>query len=92
VRGHEFHYSSLENLPADVQWAYEVKRGHGVDGRHDGIVVRNVLASYAHLRSAGGNEWARRFVDFVRQADYRLRRQDNIVYLPPARGREAVVV
>ena len=92
VRAHEFHYSSIENLPADLSCAYDVKRGHGVDGRRDGIVVRNVLASYAHLRSAGGNAWARRFVDFVRRADYRSRRQDNVVFLPPARGREAMVV
>jgi cobyrinic acid a,c-diamide synthase len=92
VRAHEFHYSSLENLPADLHYAYTVKRGHGVDGRRDGIVVQNVLASYAHLRSAGGNAWAARFVDFVRHADYRLRRQDNIVYLSPSRGREAMVL
>jgi cobyrinic acid a,c-diamide synthase len=92
VRAHEFHHSSIENLPADVRWAYTVKRGHGVDGRRDGIVVNNVLASYAHLRSAGGNAWARRFVDFIRHADYRSRRQGNIVYLPPSRGREAMVV
>ena len=45
---------ALARLAPDVQWAYEVKRGHGVDGRRDGIVVRNVLASYAHLRSTGG--------------------------------------
>ncbi|MCC7327446.1 MAG: cobyrinate a,c-diamide synthase [Burkholderiales bacterium] len=92
VRAHEFHYSSVENLPADVRYAYSVKRGHGVDGRRDGIVVNNVLACYAHLRSAGGNAWAARFVEFVRRADYRTRRQDNIVYLPPARGREALVL
>jgi hypothetical protein len=29
-------------------------------------VYRNVLASYAHLRCVGGEDWARRFVDFVR--------------------------
>jgi len=92
IRAHEFHYSSIENLPADLRCAYEVRRGHGVDGRRDGIVVRNVLASYAHLRSTGGNAWARRFVDFVRHADYRLRRQDNVVFLPPGRAREAMVV
>ena len=91
VRAHEFHYSSLENLPADLQCAYTVKRGHGIDGRRDGIVVHNVLASYAHLRSAGGNAWAARFVGFVRHADYHRSRKDNIVYLPPARGREAMV-
>jgi cobyrinic acid a,c-diamide synthase len=92
LRAHEFHYSSIENLPADLRYAYAVRRGHGIDGRHDGIVVNNVLASYAHLRSAGGNLWAARFVDFVRHNDYRLRRRDNIVYLSPSRGREAMVL
>jgi len=92
VRAHEFHYSSIENLPAELRYAYSVKRGHGIDGRRDGILVNNVLASYAHLRSSGGSQWAARFVDFVRHADYRARRHDNIVYLPPARGREAMVI
>jgi len=66
IRAHEFHYSSVENLPADSEFAYEVERGHGIDGHHDGIVHRNLLASYAHLRDVGGNRWAQRFVDFVR--------------------------
>ncbi|MDX1376611.1 MAG: cobyrinate a,c-diamide synthase [Burkholderiales bacterium] len=66
IRAHEFHYSSVENLPADAEFAYEVERGHGIDGRHDGIVHRNLLASYAHLRDVGGNRWAQRFVEFVR--------------------------
>ncbi len=66
IRAHEFHYSSVENLPAGVEFAYEVERGHGIDGRHDGIVHKNLLASYAHLRDVAGNRWARRFVDFVR--------------------------
>lgn len=67
VRAHEFHYSSLENLPPGVRFGYEVARGHGTDGRRDGIVVGNVLASYTHLRSVGGNEWAQRFAGFVRR-------------------------
>jgi len=66
IRAHEFHYSSVENLPPGVEFAYEVERGHGIDGQHDGIVVKNLLASYAHLRDVAGNRWARRFVDFVR--------------------------
>jgi cobyrinic acid a,c-diamide synthase len=67
VRGHEFHYSSLENLGPDVEFAYRVLRGHGVNGEHDGLVHRNVLASYAHLRSVGRANWAARFVLFVAQ-------------------------
>ena len=70
IRAHEFHYSSVENLAPDVQFAYDVERGHGVDGRHDGIVHRNLLASYAHLRDVAGNRWARRFVEFARRCKW----------------------
>jgi len=66
IHAHEFHYSSVDNLAPGVEFAYEVERGHGIDGRHDGIVHKNLLASYAHLRDVAGNPWARRFVDFVR--------------------------
>ena len=66
IRAHEFHYSSVENLPPDTEFAYEVERGYGIDGRHDGIIHRNLLASYTHLRDVAGHHWAARFVDFVR--------------------------
>ena len=65
--GHEFHYSCLENVGSDVAFAYQVKRGTGIDGRRDGIVYRNVLACYAHQRDTKSNPWAARFVDFVRK-------------------------
>ena len=68
IRAHEFHYSSVENLPPDVEFAYDVERGHGIDGRHDGIVYKNLLASYSHLRDVGSHQWAARFVDFVRRS------------------------
>ncbi|HSN20452.1 MAG TPA: cobyrinate a,c-diamide synthase [Usitatibacter sp.] len=67
VQAHEFHYSSLENVDPGVRYAYRVMRGHGIDGERDGLVHRNVLASYAHQRSVGGNDWARRFVAYVRR-------------------------
>jgi len=66
LRAHEFHYSSVENLAPGAEFAYEVERGHGIDGRHDGLVRGNLLASYAHLRDVAGNRWAERFVGFVR--------------------------
>jgi cobyrinic acid a,c-diamide synthase len=71
IRCHEFHYSSIENLPADTRFAYRVERGHGADGSRDGIVHRNVLASYSHLRSTARYDWAARFVAFVRQCAMR---------------------
>ncbi len=63
---HEFHYSRLENLDPNVPFAYQVLRGHGIDGHHDGLVVGNLLAGYAHLRQVEDNRWAERFIDFVR--------------------------
>ncbi len=66
VRGHEFHYSSVGDIPPSVKFAFRVKRGHGVDGQRDGLVYRNVLASYAHLRGGAGSNWPHAFVNFVR--------------------------
>jgi cobyrinic acid a,c-diamide synthase len=67
IRAHEFHYSTLENIPGNLEYAYEVTRGTGIDGRHDGIVHRNVLACYTHMRDVGGNHWTVRFIEFVRR-------------------------
>jgi cobyrinic acid a,c-diamide synthase len=68
IRAHEFHYSSVENLAPGLAFAYDVERGHGIDGRHDGIVYKNLLASYAHLRDVAEHHWAARFVEFAATA------------------------
>lgn len=77
VRAHEFHHSRLDNLPAGLDYAWQVERGHGIDGRHDGLRLHNLLASYAHLRSAAGSDWAPRFLAFVRAC--RARRDGRAV-------------
>ena len=66
VSAHEFHYSALSELPGNMDFAYRVERGYGLDGANDGIVYRNLLASYAHLRDTRSHPWAERFVKFVR--------------------------
>jgi cobyrinic acid a,c-diamide synthase len=66
LRAHEFHYSSIEHLPSDTHYAYRMKRGHGIDGSQDGIVYKNLLASYTHLRATAGCDWPARFVRFAR--------------------------
>lgn len=47
ILGHEFHYSFLD-LERDMKYAYELERGFGIDGIHDGIILHNCLASYMH--------------------------------------------
>ena len=66
IPAHEFHYSSLENLPADSTYAYEVKRGHGIDGQHDGYQRHNLLAGYVHRRGSGPRGWISPFLKQVR--------------------------
>jgi len=78
LHGHEFHHSSLERVDAGVRFAYRVVRGHGIDGRHDGLLVHNTIASYSHLRSVGGCNWAPNFVEFVE----RVRRASRPASLP----------
>lgn len=73
IFAHEFHYSRLEQLESGQKFAFEVLRGEGIDGKHDGIVYKNVLAGYAHLRDVAGHTWTRRFLDHVRNfAQYNL--------------------
>ncbi len=66
IFAHEFHYSSLENLPSDTRYAYHVARGYGIDGERDGLMLHNMLASYTHLRTIGSCYWAVRFAAFIR--------------------------
>jgi cobyrinic acid a,c-diamide synthase len=63
---HEFHYSKIINLPSHLLFAYQVLRGEGLDGHHDGLIYKNTLASYVHLRDVENNPWTQRFVNFVR--------------------------
>lgn len=53
LRGHEFHYSSIENVGRDTKFAYSVMRGKGITGNMDGMIVNgNGLAAYMHLHFA----------------------------------------
>jgi cobyrinic acid a,c-diamide synthase len=64
VRGHEFHHSSLLDSE-DLRFAYGIRRGRGVSGKKDGIVYRNLFASYVHLHALGTPEWASGFVSLA---------------------------
>ena len=66
IPAHEFHYSSLENLPTDSIYAYQVERGHGIDGQHDGYQLHNLLAGYVHRRGTGVQGWIAPFLNQVR--------------------------
>lgn len=62
VRGHEFHYSRIENIAKDSKFAYVMRRGDGIDNKKDGFMVYNCLASYMHLHFAD-NRLPKRFIE-----------------------------
>ncbi len=67
IYAHEFHYSGLQNLPEGLTYAYQVERGYGINGKFDGIVYKNLLASYSHLRHVNANPWIERFIRFIKE-------------------------
>lgn len=66
ISAHEFHYSRLEGLEGEFDYAYKVERGTGIDGEHDGLCYKNLMACYAHMRNTEAHTWALNFVTFVR--------------------------
>lgn len=59
LRGHEFHNSRLINISGNrLTTAYRLLRGNGLGDACDGLLYRNVLASYTHLHSGGAPAWA----------------------------------
>jgi cobyrinic acid a,c-diamide synthase len=53
LHGHEFHYSSIENVARDLKFAYSIKKGKGITGEKDGLIVNGSgLAAYMHLHFA----------------------------------------
>ena len=67
TNAHEFHYAAVRNLPDGLAYAFDVIRGDGIDGKRDGIVLWNLVATFSHQRETQRNPWARRFVAFVRE-------------------------
>jgi cobyrinic acid a,c-diamide synthase len=63
IRGHEFHYSRVKKWSGDVKdLVFRMKRGVGISRDRDGILYKNVLATYTHVHALGTPEWAEALV------------------------------
>ncbi|UCE54927.1 MAG: cobyrinate a,c-diamide synthase [Desulfobacterales bacterium] len=63
IRGHEFHYSRVKKWAGDEKdLVFLMKRGVGIFKDRDGILYKNVLATYTHVHALGTPEWARALV------------------------------
>jgi cobyrinic acid a,c-diamide synthase len=63
LRGHEFHYSRvLKWKKGQSHLAFAVKRGHGFNGKWDGLCYQNVLALFTHIHALGTKGWAQSLI------------------------------
>lgn len=59
LKGHEFHYSTVQNCTAGVEnLAFDMTRGSGLVEGRDGLCLKNVLATYTHIHALGTPQWA----------------------------------
>jgi len=63
IRGHEFHYSRVSKWAGQkADLVFRMQRGAGIEKDRDGIVYKNVLATYTHVHALGTPQWARALV------------------------------
>ncbi len=48
---------------SEIRFAFKVLRGHGLDGRRDGLCKNRLLASYTHVHAGGDPQWAKGLFD-----------------------------
>ncbi len=65
IKGHEFHYSKLVNIGSEIEYIFRMERGVGVDRENDGIIYKNLIATYSHIHSDVVPEWSEQFVDMA---------------------------
>ena len=63
IKGHEFHYSRVRNWSGKKSdLIFQMQRGAGIHEDRDGILYKNVLATYTHIHALGNPGWAKALV------------------------------
>ena len=63
IKGHEFHYSKpVFDRHEGFDMVFKMQRGHGIDGRRDGLLRENLLATYSHVHAGGNLRWGESLV------------------------------
>jgi cobyrinic acid a,c-diamide synthase len=67
IRGHEFHYSDISEMPRSIDRCSRVYRRSSGESFLEGYRTENVLAGYMHLHFASNPDFARNFVGMCRE-------------------------
>lgn len=64
IKGHEFHYSRPVEIKIDkdMKFVFELEKGTGFDGKVDGILYKNLFATYTHIHIFSVKCWATNFL------------------------------
>jgi len=62
IKGHEFHYSIVENINKP-KFVYKMKIGKGIIDQFDGWLEYNSLGTYSHINFASNYKIAKRFIN-----------------------------
>ena len=69
IHAHEFHYSSVVNRKKRYKYAFDIKRGYGINGKKDGLIYKNTIASFSHLRSCNSFDWIKYFIKHIKRVN-----------------------
>ncbi len=62
LRGHEFHYSNIDEMPARIDRVYQID-----NNTMEGYSYRKVLGGYMHLHFGFAPQMAREFINYCRE-------------------------
>jgi cobyrinic acid a,c-diamide synthase len=62
IKGHEFHYSAIVDKSDTLESCLSLNRGSGCFDSRDGLIYKNVFASYLHLHTLSCDCWSKALV------------------------------
>ncbi|MDQ1265735.1 MAG: cobyrinic acid a,c-diamide synthase [Bacteroidota bacterium] len=65
LKGHEFHYSRIIENDNKFDTCLDITRGTGAINGRDGLIYKNVFASYLHLHALGCPDWAEGMIGVI---------------------------
>ncbi len=65
IKGHEFHYSYLENGGEALKKIYNVKMRKFPEGKAEGFLYKNTLGSYIHLHFGSNKKVVKNFIETI---------------------------
>jgi cobyrinic acid a,c-diamide synthase len=77
IKGHEFHYSNITDYESKIKSSLSMKRGVGCFNKRDGIIYKNVFASYTHIHALATPQWVEGMIKCAQ--DYRKFKNTKIL-------------